>query len=175
MGAWEILIYWMIKATLPESNFEEEDKKEASQLLLVQCWALGDKYNLAAFQDVIMLELLFLVSGISMTPVSAAFATNNTPPGSKLRCLVANEIVHTVYMGYVRAIEAYDEALAATGFASEAMNMLDQYRNGDTGVDVSYVAEKDGSARTQEWRKYMVNERPPQHWILNHQDDEDDG
>lgn len=168
VGAWEILIYWMIKATLPESKFEEQHEEEEAQLLLVQCWVLGDKYNIAAFQDVIMLELLFLISGISMDPMSAAFATNNTPPGSKLRHLVANEIVFTVYSDYGRAIGAYDEALAATGFASEAMSGLDKYRDGTNGINVDYVGEKNGAGRTQEWRKYMVNERPPQHWVLNH-------
>lgn len=164
--AWEILIYWMIKGVLPESKFEDNVKEREAQDWLVWCWVLGDKYHLPAFQDVVMLQLLYIIRDTGITTESATIATSNTPPDSKLRKLVANEIIYSVYRNHSQWITDFDDALAAPGFASDAMTALEEYRAEGLAPEICYLRKDNGGERTGEWREYMVENEPYRHWVF---------
>lgn len=82
--AWEVLLHWIITKTLPEDHecFKSMLPQETLQLELVQCWSLGDKYDVVAFQDLIMIELLSLLGTILIDEEAAQEAFERSPPGS---------------------------------------------------------------------------------------------
>jgi len=58
---------------------------EPSEVVLVTCWALGDKYSIPAFQDEAMLQLLRLCEPDVLSKATAAKALEMSAPGSKMR------------------------------------------------------------------------------------------
>ena len=89
-----MLLYWTITKTLPQQWVDNTLKQEegVAQLTLVRCWTLGDKYDIGAFQDLTMIEMLHLLElsdGAFVTLEAAHEAFENTPSESELRILVA--------------------------------------------------------------------------------------
>ncbi|KAK4895441.1 hypothetical protein LTR27_006505 [Elasticomyces elasticus] len=63
-----------------------------SHAYCVRNWALGEKYQIPAFQDLIMVELLdsLEIEGLKIETAKEAFTT--TPPGSAMWGLMAEEL-----------------------------------------------------------------------------------
>jgi hypothetical protein len=63
--AWKLLLHWMKPAAdhipTPASSLRarpEEKARSGFQDMYINCCALGDKYDIPPFQDLIMLELI---------------------------------------------------------------------------------------------------------------------
>lgn len=87
--AWKILLYWTVTRCLPGDVTD-------SEVLMVRAWALGEKYEVVEFQDEVMLSLLLRCESNSMEVDAIESAFLLTHPGSKLRCLMAEELIWTI-------------------------------------------------------------------------------
>ena len=83
--AWMTLLYWKLNGKFEISK--ESDEQE--QMQLVHCWALGNKYDIKAFQDLATLELLNLLEDRNASLAVIQFAFKNTAEGSALRKLTS--------------------------------------------------------------------------------------
>lgn len=165
VAAWKLLVFSMFEKKLPEEDLESE-ANERLQLLLVQCWVLGDKYDIPEFQDLAILELLHHLSDKHMTPEAAEQAAANTSPPSELRMLAAREVARCLH-----SIESYSGALSVHGFAAEVIELIG-HRNKGGGPGVStFIGRKDGWYRTLIWKGFMVGSGPEKHWIHNDHSD----
>ena len=63
-------------------------------LQLVKGWVLGQKYSISEFQDDMMLQLLWNCVLDSVEPEVIKYAFCNTGAGSKLRKLMAEEMIY---------------------------------------------------------------------------------
>ena len=166
VAAWKVLVFWMFDKKLPEEDFSAE-LDEKLQLLLVECWVLGDKYEIPEFQDLVMLELLHHFNSKGITPETAKRAAAMTTSGSKLRILAGRQIAQYATGGTKMAIDTFDGALGVEGFASEVIELI---RPGNTSGKtwvVTYIGQKDGKWRLQMWKDFMVGSGPGKHWIHN--------
>ncbi|KAK4895439.1 hypothetical protein LTR27_006503 [Elasticomyces elasticus] len=101
LEAWKVLLHWLITRELPAAaelllvDHEAEDKSTVNfsdHTLCIRCWALGDKFAMPAFQDAVMLRLLESLDSEALTVAEALVGFENTPPGSKLREVMAEEL-----------------------------------------------------------------------------------
>lgn len=90
--AWIILLHWAFARRLPEDA-------EDCPLLLVHSWALVEKYNVVDFQDEAMFALLSWCNNESADVETIEKAFESTAPGSKLRHLMAEELLYRVESG----------------------------------------------------------------------------
>ncbi|KAK4895434.1 hypothetical protein LTR27_006498 [Elasticomyces elasticus] len=89
-ASWKVLLYWMFEHDLPNDEQRETDDCEGWELLMVDCWAMGDRYKIPKFQDLVMLELLDILlqyTSFETDTIKQAFAT--TPAGCALRMVMA--------------------------------------------------------------------------------------
>ncbi|KAK3115413.1 hypothetical protein LTR53_005260 [Teratosphaeriaceae sp. CCFEE 6253] len=101
LGAWEALLYWLLKHDLPppmqvpcESHIVPVGEHE---LLLVRCWAMGEKYGLSVFQDLVMTTMLKWVESCgSFEYATLEEAFQSTPPGCALRLLTADDLAFRI-------------------------------------------------------------------------------
>ncbi|KAF2771402.1 hypothetical protein EJ03DRAFT_372759 [Teratosphaeria nubilosa] len=96
--AWEVLLYWMLRGTLPapgslETEYRDHHGTDCYDGHLVRCWCLGDKYGIYAFQNEIMVQLILLVECNDLASSVLRDALENTAPGSKLRNICMEDLV----------------------------------------------------------------------------------
>ncbi|KAK5688473.1 hypothetical protein LTS10_000451 [Elasticomyces elasticus] len=200
LEAWKVLLYWMITHKLPkaaelllqqfefegeeheEDKKEEEDKKDeedetrtdTDHKLCIRCWALGDKYDVPDFQDLIMLELL---RSIELEPIQLDEIKEGiecTGPGSKLRDLMAEELAREVSAGDIETseLDAFD---GVAGFSNilvakinrlaewKQLNPLNSFVEFTPRVPLGLEMCREGGSP---YRNFMVDgERPVQHWL----------
>ncbi|KAK4963051.1 hypothetical protein LTR10_000679 [Elasticomyces elasticus] len=179
--AWKVLLYWIVKHKLPKNEellkggIAEMDGKERyinPRSLCISCWALGDQYCIAAFQDQIMLELLLSVEGqpftIAITDVVEAFEM--TRPGSVLRELMVEELVAvTVDDNQPYFDEECKEALGGLldvdGFAEVFDRMTSAYKPSGPFYMPRIPGREDGQGLSPFWKFLVGKERPGDHWL----------
>lgn len=181
---WRVFLYWVVKRevhidVVPDTpqphtgnskmtrdvNDAEDSRADshewscAHQLLLVRCWMFGDRYNVPAYQDVVMLELLHSLwtCGPDLATMQEAF--HGTPPLSKLRKVIAEEIYDIMKAGCFDDDES-DEYDQIRGLASALARVVE-----DTSeLDSSRVPTQDKPLEST-WKNYMIGEPPQQHWV----------
>ncbi|KAK5121393.1 hypothetical protein LTR85_005225 [Meristemomyces frigidus] len=133
--AWQVLLYWMIKGRLPPT----------SALLL------------ASGPDDPAVHLDWLGA------VKEAFEC--IPPGSKLREVMAEEVVIRLELSSIQ-YEDLDIFDGVVGFASVLARKLKEESRTPLDPFLPRVPTQgqDGSAGTAAWKKYMVGGGPKQHW-----------
>lgn len=131
-GAWDVLLYWKYNEKLEHTHAAHPDAK---MKVLIQCWVLADKYNIKQFQDEAMWELIKMVEhrGPAMDTIKLAFDT--TAPGSKLRNLMAEELLY--YMETEGKFDHIELDLfdGVQGFAAELMRATDRKAR-ESSIDV---------------------------------------
>lgn len=167
VDAWEALLFWIFTKSLPEDliNTTQVRDEETSQLLLVQCWILGDKYEIVDFQDHIMIELLDLSTDKFISLQAAEEAFKKTLTGSKLRLFVSRLIVVAVYGCEEQKLEDFDTLEGVPGYTTQMMSTLQKWHHGAWRSHTSLMATEDGR-KSAEWRDYLVGEGPKQHWLF---------
>lgn len=161
-----MLLYWIITKTLPEEHvhFSPERDEAVSQPMIVQCWVLGDKYDVVAFQDLIMVELLYVSNGPSIKVRAACEAFENSRTGSKLRLLVSRLIVAEVYWYESRYLEGFKELESVAGYFAEITNALhDMHMQEWAPITMMQNVRK--SLAKGGFGEYLVGEGSNQHWV----------
>lgn len=134
-----------------------------SMRLLITCWTTGEKYDLGKFQDLIMLELLEWLQyfEVNFSQETAVLAASHAPTGSKLRKVLAINMIDWVYSEQVCKIEYHDAVLEVRRFASEVMNLKEEHwsNEGRTGEGCPIEVVR------KNWRQFMVAGGPTEHWI----------
>ena len=153
--AWKVLLYWRIQGCLQRSFAEDA---ESTMMQLIRCWALGDKYDVKNFQDVIMLDLIQTLNIHLVKFEVVRFAFENTPDKSPLRKLMAQEAVISFYypsMQYAAEdLEIFD---GVCGFMTEFVKAIELKRQKEIlATDLSHP---------DEWNEFMVGEGPMKHWV----------
>ncbi|KAK3115577.1 hypothetical protein LTR53_004937 [Teratosphaeriaceae sp. CCFEE 6253] len=162
LGAWEVLLYWLLKHglpplmhvpreffTLPTGDFE---------LLLVRCWAMGEKYCLPSFQDLMMTTLLKWVeicSTLDRATLEEAFSS--TPPGCVMRLLAAADLA--LQISHESACASRSRAMinaveGIRGCMGEVLNAVSEYYTRPIRPNASIAPSPD--QKQQDWTKYMV-------------------
>ena len=153
--AWETLLYWKIQGYLHRA-FAEDAESDIMQS--IRCWALGDKYDVKNFQDVVMLDLIALLSSRGVKFNVVRFAFENTPQKSPLRTFMAREAIITystcLNLDAPQELEVFD---GVRGFMTEFMNAVERRgRKENLTVDLSIPGD---------WSEFMVGKGPPKHWV----------
>lgn len=160
--AWGMLLHWQVKGHLPSMRGEKLDGdgtfENDAQLLALQvdCWLLGEKYEIVDFQDVIMLEFLsalYRAGGVTLDLLVSALTA--TAPTSKLSKVMAEEAASWLNDGH----------------AKEVLEKLGQCSSRDFSFGILHEAfegsgDHSGRLLDPTWKDYMVGEGPgSQHWI----------
>ena len=159
--AWKVLLHWIIKGKLPTTR-----SGQATQMLWVHCWILGDKYNIAAFQDDVMVELVFELAHqkTSLEIVKTAF--EGTIEDCKLRKLMAEEtvdLIRTTKDWCHKKLELLDGVSGFTPALLKAMDEHDLLLDG--AGDTTTLRARMTSGGISQWKAYTVGDGPWQHWI----------
>lgn len=155
--AWEVFLHWLMQRSYPQ----DLDARSS-----VKCWVLGDRYHISTFQDNAMFALLVRLDNKWAKLDDISYAFRLTPPGSKLRLLMAEELV--MLMDDKKVV--YDEidcALNGTNFVGELLRARDRLAAEDRvceGSDEDLEHEwsmRDRFGRTDEeaevsWQEFMV-------------------
>ncbi|KAK0253278.1 hypothetical protein LTR35_005700 [Friedmanniomyces endolithicus] len=165
LNAWRVLLHWMFTKTVPHWDKDDEIAiDEELQNLLIDCWVLGDKYQICAFQNEVMVELLWYYSWHIGEEETFKRGVELTSSASKLRRLMAEGIVEIMeadhphsgldqYDGmrfledYIRAKEQFDEDGDNHGFAQVVF-----------GDESEGTLEKGPGGR---WKDYLVGDTLP--------------
>lgn len=170
VGAWEVLLFWMITKKLPEDSMGllSVHDKETLQFSLVQCWTLGDKYDIPEFQDLVMLELLDLSSEGLVTVQAAEEAFANASPGSQIRKLFSRLIVSAVFLLKVEDMEAFECLEGLTGYTTELMQTLhSRGKRKGRWDNLAWLMDTQAGRLSGNWEEYLVGDSPRQHWLYS--------
>lgn len=130
VAAWEQLLYFMINGDTGDFNTPGGFDHDCNTL--VHCYILGDKYNLEDFQGSIMYNLQLLKEPerfVSLDTVKLGFM--NTPPRSRLRGFLADEVAAWANWRGTYKKEDLDVMDGAPGFIGEFLEALGRlYRYG---------------------------------------------
>ena len=178
--AWKVLIYWIMKRELPHEEvlgnyYATTEGIPRCHLLCIRCWALGDKYGIAAFQDLIMLDLLAVLDdNFKLDVREMKEALETTPPGSLLRDLVAEELAYELACGS-KDLESLDVFNGVVGFSGALMQVVRCRKK----VTMSMVRFRLPDSDAESWdgmspyKKFMVDggQGPIKHWLHNRMED----
>ncbi|KAK0782581.1 hypothetical protein LTR91_011361 [Friedmanniomyces endolithicus] len=103
LNAWKVLMRWAFTRTVPRwTDRRDDDGIDCGfELLLIDCWVLGDKYQIPAFQDEVMLELLYYYKEETIGFDVVKHGVAVTSSGSALRRLLAEEVMTNNMQGGV--------------------------------------------------------------------------
>lgn len=119
--AWRTLLCWRIRGKL---SFEQLGSAKSLCHELVQCWIVGDKYGVKDFQDEIMWELLHHFRSVTPDLPLMKLAFENTPPGSPLRILMAEELAFRMQPESSFDFSSLDCFNGLVGFTGELIRVL---------------------------------------------------
>jgi hypothetical protein len=172
--AWKVLLYWIIKHELPCNEQllpKHGPAKSVDHPICIRCWALGDKYGIPIFQDLIMLELLDSVENNSIHVSRMREAFECTPPGSALRKLMVEIMAENLHEK-PEDVERLDMFDGAVGFTKALMQTMDRKDNDGEAIKVfrPRVPDVEGENRWKghsAYREFMIasNEGPAEHWL----------
>ncbi|KAH9845160.1 hypothetical protein Tdes44962_MAKER06804 [Teratosphaeria destructans] len=168
-GAWEVLLYWMLKGSLTALKSLQEccyGDNLYRRGLLVHCWCLGDKYGMDAFQNEIMVHLILVFEDQCIPPAALRDAFENTAPGSRLRKICMEELVLSFNQGGTGSeeLELFD---GIVGFISEfSTTMQDESLKHSVFRTLCRRKHQPGEAchkARDAWKTYMVGDSPAVH------------
>lgn len=156
LDAWKIFLWWKIRGALPLQGkilmYYDDDKLKT----FVKAWVLGDKYNIPALQDALMVEILIWMDFADFPPEVAKLAFQQTMPGSPLRVLAAEEIAYQL-----RECSLAPETLSifdgSVGFAAETVSNLNKFDEVQTNGTARAFYHSRSKYR---WADFMVGGVP---------------
>ncbi|KAK0357178.1 hypothetical protein LTR59_003059 [Friedmanniomyces endolithicus] len=164
LNAWKVLMRWAFARTVPRWNDGRDDDGIDSgfELLLIDCWVLGDKYQIPAFQDEVMLELLYYYreETIGFDVVKHGVAV--TISGSALRRLLAEEVMtNNMEGGVTEDLNQFD----GMHFLADFVTARERYDDtGTKGFFDRFGKERKATLEAGPggtWDEYMVGEKLP--------------
>ncbi|KAK0938649.1 hypothetical protein LTR29_009748 [Friedmanniomyces endolithicus] len=164
VSAWKVLLHWAFTRMLPHwfKSTAEGNLDDGTAMLLVDCWVLGDKYQIHAFQDEVMMEMLcWLVYSPGSCDVFKR-GVELTSPGSKLRRLMAEGLEELYEDGYESSdLDQFDGMQFLEDYVQAKRRRDDHVsqhlatRFGCNG-EVTLEAGPGGT-----WKEYMVGDKLP--------------
>lgn len=164
--AWEILLYWIVK--------REVLWLEGNIMDCISCWALGDKYGIVAFQDEAMLELLRYFNKHWLGLKQLSKGLEFSPCGSKMRLLLAEEIVYAMD-SHGWKYEEVEEVVDGKGLIADMLRAQERFRR-DKQV-FRHRLEAQGKEKNPLisdraiWTDYLTSQAPVQHWVYTFEKD----
>ena len=143
-----------------------DDDNLAEQLRYVRLWVLTDKYDIRGHQDDLMLELLDALQYCRTILGIIKEAFENTPPGSKLRKLMAEETVRLIKSCEGWKYENLDELDGVVGFTAAVVQAMATYDDKEPNLGASRLRIDEDDGWTEKWKEYMVGSGPSQHWVF---------
>lgn len=96
-AAWKVLFAWQTDKRLPAFLDPGGDTTgDSHRQLLCQCWLLGEKWDIIAFQNDIMVRLLDVIKNVWMGPAVMQLVFGSSRPNSRLCLLMAEDIVRVL-------------------------------------------------------------------------------
>ncbi|KAK3628305.1 hypothetical protein LTR56_018697 [Elasticomyces elasticus] len=95
LDVWEVLLHWLFRRSLPQWVDVDSETKES---LLIRCWVLADKYQVHDFQNEAMMDIMMHQSQHPACIRNLMHGVKVTAAGSKLRRIMAEELVWQVYI-----------------------------------------------------------------------------
>ena len=163
LRAWEVFIFWAYKHCLPRAIDVSTDSKTQGHFW-VHAWLFGHKYDIPTFQDLVMLELLKWCEAHSFNLCLAGRAFRNTEPGSKLRTLILEEVVHMLQGIGSISWSSLQGLWVIPGFSTAMFGMLQWHEEGKYSSERFEIGVDEVRA---EWKKFMVGNGPVKHWALD--------
>ncbi|KAK4962984.1 hypothetical protein LTR10_000611 [Elasticomyces elasticus] len=84
--SWEVLLHWAVHRHMVNGH-----------MLPIDCWIMGDEYQIHAFQNEVMLEMLMYYSAITAEYDILEHGIDSTCPRTLVRRLLVEELVEMVY------------------------------------------------------------------------------
>ncbi|KAK5688478.1 hypothetical protein LTS10_000456 [Elasticomyces elasticus] len=183
-AAWKVLLYWMFKHDLPNDEQRKTDDCEGWELLMVECWAMGNRYMIPKFQDLVMLELLdclLMYTSFETDTIKQAFAT--TPAGCALRMvmaeLVAGHLQDEIFdsgLENLHEFEGFPGCLAEIAHAVKEWSGTSQRIVDEDARECCVMSIVEMVVASQQlhfkdqqgvprWKKFMVAGGPEVHWV----------
>ncbi|KAK4895435.1 hypothetical protein LTR27_006499 [Elasticomyces elasticus] len=176
--AWKIFLYWVMTKELPSSGVVRALRRSdeggtatydiSLHTLCIRCWILGDKYDVPVFQNYIMLELLNLFERKAPGLHTIKEAFENTPPGSILRELMAEELANMLQVSATAKHSDLDMFDGIVGFASALMKKTQAAGKKGECVFRPRVPSRDGGdvIGASPYSNFMVGkDLIPVHWV----------
>lgn len=95
-NAFELMLYYIVEGSLPNSL---NTAAVATQKVMIETWAIADKYLIRDLQDLIMVTLLFQFDNQELDWEVVRCAFERTGEGSKMRRLIAEEAMCRTFTG----------------------------------------------------------------------------
>jgi len=144
---WQILLYWIFNRDLPE------EVTKPSPGSIMDCWILGDNYDVPSFQDDAMFTLIQLINDSEyLGTENVRSGIERTTQRSALRRLLVEELVLGVYYHRDVGIEELDEWEGA-GFLSDFVKAKDWYNVNNDELISRFETNGVGNVR---WKVFMV-------------------
>ncbi|KAK5740251.1 hypothetical protein LTR17_004752 [Elasticomyces elasticus] len=170
--AWKVMLYWMVKHELPVADdipycpLSNEAENECIATW-VTCWIMGDKYGIPVFQNLVMIELIFEVDQIGPPTLGIIkFCFENTPPGSLLRELMAEELAMLLATKVdAKKLDLFDGIVGFTSILTIKTlpgwrALADFYRGRLVGF------ENENEKTSFRYQNFMIERwEPRQHWL----------
>ena len=165
LEAWQVLLCWVVGRRFPRKAMAGE------QELAVSCWVLGDKYGIVEFQDEAMLSLLKTIDTFQAERETIAMAFRGTPPGSKLRLLMTEEMLYNLsaterlgisHQWTLRSSDI-DGILNGLNFAGELLEVQQRctHDQDEFWAAIGNRFEDGSSEQQSKWKEYMVGAEYP--------------
>lgn len=175
LNAWNVFLYWVVRRKLPPTEelmpalTNDDPDLNTDHSLVVHCWALGDKYDIPTFQDEVMLELLRSQDSKCMELSAVKLAFEHTPPGAKLRELMAEEVGGRLAHGEIEyeQLDMFDGIVGFTSVLARKAKELQDLEVWFSSLQKTpgYDDDREEWVNSDKWRSYMVGEGPQQHWV----------
>lgn len=156
VGAWRVLLYWIMHRKQPDDLLVKSD------LVAVRCWVLGDKYDIPRFQDEAMFALLAIYSERRPRKGTIGEAVVSSAPSSKLRKLMAEEVV---FMLFTKLGSTISPTFDGIGFLGELMEMCACWAFKEAAL--SNRPKRRAKQNAKIWKEFMVCEWPHGHDLLS--------
>lgn len=161
LDGWTVVLYWMVNREVPGEPIEP---KASVYRVLIACWIMGDRYDMPAFQDVVMMELLNRLDVFSPSMALVKLAFESTIPGSKLRLVMAEELGWMIKHG--RCGEQCEELDCCDGILDFTSAIAFAMRPGVD--DLASRLPRASKPENDRWCEFLIGELSPQHWIFAH-------
>ena len=173
LDVWQALTFWMFNKTIPTDK-ELSSQVDCESIHFVRCWCLGEKYQIGAFQDAAMLELLHTIDKAQETAIwleAIKEAFEESPDGSVLRKLMAEVAVDMLEVSREISDKDLEQFDGIVGFARALLHAHRDFRDERSW---QIVRDFGGAACNQtspfwpylrRWKRFMLYGGPEQHWI----------
>ncbi|KAK4617878.1 hypothetical protein CLAFUW4_12313 [Fulvia fulva] len=148
--ACKLILYYIVKGSMPDIEFLTPEANTEYQELLTVAWCLCHKHAMPKLQNLLMAQLLVLIQEVytELDDISAAF--KKTPAGSSLRKLMAEQLMCRICMGGLEEWQVLENVSGIEGAMVEIADASGAYHR-----DNAVWNDRAGEQKKQ---AYMVEE-----------------